>query len=77
MLLKISISNKCCLLYFYKTIKQQKLFSALVIMRTTINNWAPIIIEHQISLLKIISYGSYDTEDWRNDAENSALPSQE
>ncbi len=27
--------------------------------------------------LKMISEGSCDTEDWGNDAENSALPSQE
>ncbi len=27
--------------------------------------------------IRMISEGSYDTEDWSNDAENSALPSQE
>jgi len=27
--------------------------------------------------IKMISEGSCDTEDWSNDAENSALPSQE
>jgi len=27
--------------------------------------------------IRIISEGSYDTEDWSNDAENSALTSQE
>ncbi len=27
--------------------------------------------------IRIISEGSSDTEDWSNDAENSALPSQE
>jgi len=27
--------------------------------------------------IRVISEGSCDTEDWSNDAENSALPSQE
>ncbi len=31
----------------------------------------------QIRILEVISEGSCDTEDWSNDAENSALPSQE
>ncbi len=34
-----------------------------------------MFLKHQISIL--ISEGSCDTEDWSNDANNSALPSQE
>ncbi len=34
-------------------------------------------IELQISILEWFHSGSCDTEDWSNDAENSALPSQE
>jgi len=33
--------------------------------------------QKMIKMIKMISEGSRDTEDWRNDAENSALPSQE
>jgi len=33
-----------------------------------------MFLEHQFSIL--ISEGSCDTEDWRNDPENSVLPSQ-
>ncbi len=36
-----------------------------------------MFLEHQFSTLEIISEGSCDTEDWSNDAENSALTSQE
>ncbi len=32
-----------------------------------------IFLEQQISILEMISEGSCDTEDWSNDAENSAL----
>ncbi len=31
----------------------------------------------QNQLIRMISEGSYDIEDWSNDAENSALPSNE
>jgi len=40
------------------------------------NKWAAIIIETNINQ-HLISEGSRDTEDWSNDAENSALSSQE
>ncbi len=40
-----------------------------MIIRTIINNSAPIIIDNNW----MISEGSCDTEDWSNDAENSAL----
>ncbi len=40
-----------------------------MIIRTIINNSAPIIIDNNW----MISDGSCDTEDWSNDAENSAL----
>jgi len=53
---------------FHKNIKHQKLFSTLIITGVS---WAPN--QH----IRIISEGSCDTEDWSNDAENSALPSQE
>jgi len=35
-----------------------------------------MFLENQIIILRVISEGSCDTEDWRNDAENSALTSQ-
>ncbi len=60
---------------FHKNMKQPKQFSALVII-TIINNWAPIITGDNISAnqhMRIISEESCDTEDWRNDVENSAL----
>ncbi len=41
----------------------------MIIMRSV--SWAPY--QH----IQIISEVSCDTEDWSNDAENSALPSQE
>ncbi len=46
-----------------------QLFSTLMILRNV--SWAA---NQHISM---ISEGSRDTEDWNNDAENSALPSQE
>ncbi len=49
---------------FHKNIKQQKLFSTFIIRNVS---WAA---NHHI---RLISEGSCDTEDWRNDAENSAL----
>ncbi len=75
MLLKISISIKCCLLYFlfiknnfYQLLKRVCIISD---NENHFNNW----VSNQ--LIRMISYGSYDTEDWSNAAENSALPSQE
>ncbi len=51
-----------------KIFKAAKLFSASLVI--TINvSWA--------ANQQMISEGSCDTEDWSNDAENSALPSQE
>ncbi len=35
-----------------------------------------MFLEQQNDHIRIISEGSRDTEDWSNDAENSALPSQ-
>ncbi len=32
-----------------------------------------MFLEHQVCILELISEGSRDTEDWSNDAENSAL----
>jgi len=32
-----------------------------------------MFLAHQIIILKLISEGSCDTEDWSNDAENTAL----
>ncbi len=70
---KIFISNKCCFelsshqriqnkcIIFPKNIKQQ--FSIIIINVS----WSA---NHHI---RMISEGSCDTEDWRNDAENSAL----
>ncbi len=75
MLQNISILNKWCsfeLSIHQKIIKQwflQKyeaahLFSTLIIIRNV--SW--VALEH----IRMISEGSCDTEDWSNDAENSA-----
>jgi len=32
-----------------------------------------MFLEHQIIILRVISEGSCDAEDWSNDAENTAL----
>ncbi len=37
---------------FHKNIKQQKLFSTLIIICTIFNKWPPIKTEQQISILK-------------------------
>ncbi len=55
-----------------KHINQQKLFPALIIIRTIANNWVPIIIEQQNSF-RMISEGSCDTEVWSHDPKNSAF----
>jgi len=36
-----------------------------------------MFLEKQISIIIMISEGPCDTEDWSNDAENSALPARE
>ncbi len=45
------------------------------------NNFSTLIIRNVLwaanQHIRMISEGSRDTEDWSNDAENSALPSQE
>ncbi len=46
-----------------------QLFSTLIIIENVSNGANQNI--------RVISEGSCDTEDWSNDAENSALPSQE
>ncbi len=73
---KISLSNKCCsfeLSIHQKILKQNvslfpheaaQLFSTLIIIRNV--SWAAN--QH----IRMISEGSCDTEDWSNDAENSA-----
>ncbi len=53
---------------FTKNNKAVQLFSTLIIRNVS---WAPT--QH----IRMISEPSFDTEDWSNDAENSALPSQE
>ncbi len=79
MLWKISILNKCCFLTFYSSempvtqnvsqfrqnCEVAQLFSTLITIRNVI--WAAN--QH----IRMISEGSCDTEDWSNDAENSAL----
>ncbi len=44
----------------------------LTLIRTIINNLAPIIFEQQSSILEMFSEESCDIEDRSNDAENSA-----
>ncbi len=61
---------------FNKNIKHQKLFSTFTIINTIINNRAPVIIDNNCPSnqhICMISEGSCDTDDWSNDAENSAL----
>jgi len=53
---------------FHKNIKQQKLFSKVIKQNVS---WTA---NQHVSM---IAEGSCDTEDWSNDAENSALPSHE
>ncbi len=50
---------------FHKHMKQHNCFSALIIIRNV--SWAANL--H----IRMISEGSCDTEDWSNDAENTAL----
>ncbi len=60
---------------FHKNMKQHN-SSTLIVVRTIINNWAPEIIDNNWAAnqhIRMISEGSCDTEDWSNDAENSAL----
>ncbi len=77
MLQKISISNKCCSFELFnssnnpekKWVPQNyeagQLFSTLIIFRNV--SWAAN------QLIRMISEGTCDTEDWSNDAENSTL----
>ncbi len=53
------------LFVFHKNIKQYKQFSALMKIRNV--SWGPN------QYIRMISEGSCDTEDWSNDAENTAL----
>ncbi len=72
------ISNKYC--YFKLTYHRLLIItvSTKILSSTTdfnvdnINNKKYFLSQH----IRIISEGSCDTEDWSNDAENSALPSQ-
>ncbi len=52
---------------FHKHMKQSKLFLTLIIIIIITVSWAAN--QH----IRIISEGSWNTEDWSNDAENSAL----
>jgi len=65
---KLYISNKCFIIMV-----SSKILSSTTAFNIDSNNvsWA----ENQH--IRMISEGSCDTEDWSNDAENSALPSQE
>ncbi len=76
MLQKMTVSNKCC--SFELSVHQRILkemyhsFHKILISTTVFNSienvsWAPN--QH----IRMISEGSCDTEDWSNDAENSAL----
>ncbi len=53
--------------WFPQNIRQHKLFSKLIIQFVS---WAANL------LIGMISEGSWDTEDWSNDAENSDLASE-
>ncbi len=57
------------LLYIHQRIKEKKYhrFQKTILSSTTVSTL--IINQH----IRLISEGSCDTEDWRNDAENSAL----
>jgi len=67
--LNLLLKKHLLLLYlgFHKNIMQQKQFLTLIIKINV--SWAPN--QH----IRMISDGLCDTEDWSNDAENSALPS--
>jgi len=75
MLQKISISNKC--LSFELSIHQRKLEKYII----NIKILSTAIVFRNFSWgnqhISMISEGSCDTEDWSNDAVNSALLSQE
>ncbi len=65
-----SISRKCCPLNPKKILVSTKFLSSCFQ-----HNKKCFLTQSQY--IKMISEGSCDTEDWSNDAENSALPSQE
>ncbi len=67
---KISISNKCFSFEFYIHQIILKMFP-----HHSIDNNKCFLSTNQH--IRMISEGSCDTGDWSNDAENSALPSQE
>ncbi len=75
MLQKISIPNKCC--SFKISIRQRILGGGNVSLfpHKSFTTLITIIIflEHQIRLIRMISEGLCDIEDWSNDAEKSAL----
>ncbi len=68
MLQKIYISNKCSLELSIYQKKKKNLVPNIVIQNH--------ILLFQNQHIRMISEGSRDTEDWSNDAENSALPSE-
>jgi len=75
MLQKCTISNKCCsihgcIMVFTKILSSTTAFK---INNNNNNNKHFTVNQH----IRIISEGSYDTEDYSNDVENSALPTQE
>ncbi len=76
MLKQIFISNKCCsfelfIKEFWKQ-KFKKIWNSTTVNKIIIRNVSWAANQH----IRMISEGSCDTEDWSNDAENSALPSQ-
>ena len=70
MLQKLCISDKCCSfeLSIHQIILKKNIVHKYFVQLYTINvSWAAD--QH----IRMISEGSCDTEDWSNDAENSAL----
>jgi len=84
MLQKIFISNQCCSfkLYIHQRIltKEKIMVSTKIRSSTTfynIENNKKYFWGFFLSIKSMISEGSCDFKDWRNNAENSALPSLE
>ncbi len=73
MLQKISISDKCCSSELSIHQRNLKKFYSAVFNIIIIIIFFLAANQH----IRMISEGSCDTEDWSNDAENSALKSQE
>ncbi len=70
MLQKLFISDKCCFGSFYSSKNPEKMYSTVLnIDSNDKKNVSWTVSQH----IRMISEGSCDTEDWSNDAENSAL----